>query len=58
MYVFDFVCFTPTKSQTIMPKSLTCGYSISVADISVVGYHTVPTHLLISEHNAPAVIPI
>ena len=30
--------FIPSNSQTIMPKSLTCGYSI------VVGYHTVPTH--------------
>ena len=31
--VFDFVCFV------LMPKSLTCGYSISVPDTSVVGYH-------------------
>ena len=44
MYVFDFVCFIPSKSQTIMPKSLTCGYSISVPDTSVVGYYTAPTH--------------
>ena len=32
------------KVQTIMPKSLTCGYSICVPDKFVVGYHTVPTH--------------
>ena len=32
------------KVQTIMPKSLTCGYSICVPDTFVVGYHTVPTH--------------
>ena len=43
LYVFDFVCFIPSKSLTIMPKSLTCGYSISVPDTSVVGYHTAPT---------------
>ena len=36
--------FTPSKSQTIMPKSLTCGYSICVPDTFVVGYHTIPTH--------------
>ena len=36
--------FIPSKSQTIMPKSLTCGYSICVPDTFVVGYHTVPTH--------------
>ena len=37
---FDFVCFIPSKSQTIM---VTCsGYSISVPDTSVVGYHTAP----------------
>ena len=36
-HVFDFVCFIPSKPQTIMPKSLTCGYSISVPDTSVVG---------------------
>ena len=29
MYVFDFVCFIPSKSQTMM---VTCGYSISVPD--------------------------
>ena len=40
------VCFLfcMFKSQTIMPKSLTCGYSISVPDTLVVGYHTAPTH--------------
>ena len=43
-YVFDCVCFIPSKSQTIMPKSLTCGCSISVPDRPVVGYHTAPTH--------------
>ena len=32
------------KSQTIMPKSLTCDYSIYVPDTFVVEYHTVPTH--------------
>ena len=36
--------FIPSKSQTIMPKSLTCGCSICVPDTFVVGYHTVPTH--------------
>ena len=36
--------FTPSKSRTIMPKSLTCGYSICVPDTFVVGYHTAPTH--------------
>ena len=40
-YVLDFVCFI---SQTIMPKSLTCGYSITVPDTSIVGYHTAPKH--------------
>ena len=43
-YVFDFVCFKPSKSQTIMPKSRTCGYSTRVPDTSVVGYYTAPTH--------------
>ena len=43
-YVFDFVCFKPSKSQTIMPKSRTCGYSIRVPDTSVVGYYTAPTY--------------
>ena len=41
MYVFDFVCFIPSKSQTIV---VTCGYSISVSDTSFVQYHTAPTH--------------
>ena len=45
-YIFDSVCFIPSKLQTIMPKSLNCGYSISVPDTSVVGYHTAPTHYL------------
>ena len=40
MYAFD----SYPQSQTIMPKSLTCGYSICVPDTFVVGYHTVPTH--------------
>ena len=44
MYDFDFACFIPSKPQTIMPKSLTCGYSISVPDTSVVGHRTTPTH--------------
>ena len=38
------LCFIPSKPRTIMPKSLTCGYSISVHVTSVVGYHTTPTH--------------
>ena len=45
MYVLDYVCFIPSKSQTIMPKSLTCGYSISVPDTSVVGYTTLHLHI-------------
>ena len=45
MYIFDFVCFIPSKSQTIMPKSLTCDYSISVPDTSVVGYCTLHLHI-------------
>ena len=40
MYAFD----SYPQSQTIMPKSLTCGYCICVPDTFVVGYHTVPTH--------------
>ena len=43
--VFDFVCFIPSKSQTIMPKSLTCGYSISLPDTFVVGYTTLHLHI-------------
>ena len=38
------LCFIPSKPQTIMPKTLNCGYSISVPDTSVVGYHPAPTH--------------
>ena len=30
------LCFIPSKTQTIMPKFLTCDYSISVPDTSVV----------------------
>ena len=36
--------FIPSKSQTIMWKSVTCGYSICVPDTFVMGYHTAPTH--------------
>ena len=37
--------FIPSKSH-IMWKSVTCGYSISVPDTFVMGYHTAPTHYL------------
>ena len=45
MYVFDFVCFIPSKPQTIMSKSLNCGYSISMPDTFVVGYTTLHLHI-------------
>ena len=38
MYVFDLY------PQSL--KSVTCGYSISVPDTFVMGYHTAPTHYL------------
>ena len=42
----DFpILYFPSKPQTIMPKSLNCGYSISVPDASVVGYCTLHLHI-------------
>ena len=55
MYVFDFVCFIPSKSQTIMPKSLTCGYSISIPDTFVVEYTTLHLHITGSHTHLKAI---